>query len=90
MDALSSALLVEGQARRRLPKNGEKPRQVTRARETRNHRFIAAALVVALMAESAHAQEMSGGCSGGGGRKQHQQKTDKPDTPKPKVDDKAL
>jgi hypothetical protein len=52
-------------------------------------RFIAAALVVALTAESAHAQGMSGSGSDGGGRKQHQKKADKPDTQKPKVDDKA-
>jgi hypothetical protein len=52
-------------------------------------RFIAAALVVTLMAGSARAQGVSGGGFGGGGRKQHQQKADKPDTQKPKVDDKA-
>jgi hypothetical protein len=51
-------------------------------------RFIVAVLALVLLVESAHAQAMGGG-SGGGGRKQHQQKADKMDAQKPKVDDKA-
>ena len=52
-------------------------------------RFIAAALAVALTAEGACAQGTTGAGSGSGGRKQHQQKTDKTDAQKPKADDKA-
>jgi hypothetical protein len=48
-------------------------------------RFILATLLVALLIESTHAQATSGG----GGRKQHQQKTDKTSAQKPKADDKA-
>ena len=51
-------------------------------------RFVVAVLALVLLVESAHAQAMGGG-SGGGGRKQHQQKADKTDAQRPKVDDKA-
>ena len=51
-------------------------------------RLIVAVLALVLLVESAHAQAMGGG-SGGGGRKQHQQKADKTDAQKPKVDHKA-
>ena len=49
-------------------------------------RIIFAALAVALLTASAHAQS-TGGTSGG--HKQHQQKADKTGVQKPKVDEKA-
>lgn len=51
-------------------------------------RLIVTMFAAVLLAESCHAQA-TGGAGSGGGRKQHQQKVDKPTAQAPKADEKA-
>jgi hypothetical protein len=50
-------------------------------------KLIITIMTVALLTQNCYAQ--AGGAESGGGRKQHQQKADKPTAQTPKADDKA-